>query len=255
MPNYTPPSRHFLNTSLLDIVYADILNRNSSLVDENSVLLLDGWKNSSKNEKYVVGLIHNVNGEKIFLNSGDFTEKSKTALALKDVVEKATVDIKEKYNTNVFAVVSDNVSSMLCMGKMIDSWHLTCNSHSGDLLAKAVVNHSFSTKVTQVLKTFKSSQLERKLTKLGGKRIVLPGDTRWCSYRDAFRYCLENLNFMRHIIIKEGLLEIKKEIVDLISDKDFEEELLVYIIIFDGICELVNKCQRSDFNIADAVEE
>ena len=221
MPNYTAPSRHVLSTSLLDIVYADILNRNSSLVDENS----------------------------------NFTEKSETALVLKDVIEKATVDGKEKYNTNIFAVVSDNVSSMLCMGKMIDSWHLACYSQSGDLLAKVVVDHSFSTKETQVLKTFKSSRLERKLTKLGGKRIVLPGDTRWCSYRDAFRCCLENLNFTRNIIIKEGLLEIKKEIVDLISDKDFEEELLVYIIIFDGICELVNKCQRSDFNIADTVEE
>ena len=61
-----------------------------------------------------------MSGEKCFLNLWDVIEKSKTAFALKDVVEKATVDAKEKYNTNGFAVVSDNVSSLLCMGNMIE---------------------------------------------------------------------------------------------------------------------------------------
>ena len=65
--------------------------------------------------------------------------KNMWLVALKEVSDAAVKDAKEIYNTNRYALVSDNVSSMICMGKMIDYWHLTCNSHSGNLLEKNLV--------------------------------------------------------------------------------------------------------------------
>lgn len=35
------------------------------------------------------------------------------------IVQEATRDAREKYNANIYAVVSDNVSSMICMGKWL----------------------------------------------------------------------------------------------------------------------------------------
>lgn len=65
-PNYIPPTRKTLSSSLLDKTYNEVIKRNSTKVNEKSVFLLDGWKNSSKNEKYVVGIIHNAHGERLF---------------------------------------------------------------------------------------------------------------------------------------------------------------------------------------------
>ena len=104
------------------------------------------------------------------------------------------------------------------------------------------------------MKEFKSPSLERQLLNLGGRRVALPADTRWCSYRDSYRCYLANLIPMR-TIISMGKYEIKQEAINLVLDEMFEQELLELLIIFDCICELTNKCQRSDFNIADALEE
>lgn len=173
---------------------------------------------------------------------------------MKEVVEEACIEAKEKYKTDIYAVVSDNVSTMICMGKKIDQWHVTCNSHSGNLLARSMVESSFTAKVVLVLKEFKSASLERKLVNQGGKRISLPGETRWCSYRDSYRCFLANLTPMRLIAAVQEK-KVKREVVELIQDEKFVQETLEFIIIFDGVCELVNKCQKSDTTIADALQE
>lgn len=212
-------------------------------------------ENKSKNEKYVVTTIHNASSNvKLFLNSYDFTEKSETALLLTEVVNKAVEDAREMYNVDIYAVGSDNASTMISMGKRCKLWHTTCDSHSGNLLAKSLVEKTFTSKFLNVSKEFKSSLLERQLVHFGGRRIQLPGDTRWCSYCDSYRCCLQNLSHMKEIINEERF-EVTKETADMVFVQSFEDELLHYIIIFDVICELLNKCQQDDFTIADSLEE
>ena len=46
--------------------------------------------------------------------------KNMWLVALKEVSDAAVKDAEEIYNANIYALVSDNVSSMICMGKMID---------------------------------------------------------------------------------------------------------------------------------------
>ena len=175
---------------------------------------------------------------------------------MKEVTQEAEKEAKEKYNTDIYAVVSDNVSTMIIMGKMIDQWHTTCESHSGNLLAKDLGDSAFNSKVLKVLKEYKTPNMERQLIKLGGSRIALPGETRWCSYRDSNRCLLKNLSLMRKIMQEsEFNLNISPEVIGLVLDEDFEQELIKFTIIFDGTCELINKCQQNDFNIADGLEE
>lgn len=55
-------------------------------------------------------------------------------------------------------------------------------------------------------------------------------------------------------IIKDQKVTIRTDCSEILFSKDFETILQDYILIFDPVCELINKCQRSDSNIADACE-
>lgn len=96
--------------------------------------------------------------------------------------------------------------------------------------------------------------LERRLEKLDGRRIALPCETRWCSYRDSYCCCIKNLSSIQKIVEKEEF-EVKQGVINLILDKYFEHNFLTFPIFFYGICALINKNQQGDINIVDAVQE
>lgn len=254
-PTYKLPTRKTLSTSILDKLHTKMIaNRKESLKSTESVLLIDGWKNASANTKNVVCVLHNASKkQQVFLESYDFSGLKETATALEKVVNEATELAMDLYGTTIYAIVSDNVSSMIAMGKSIDLWHTTCNSHSANLLAKSLVEKNFATKVNALLKEFKNPNLEVELIKRGGSKIVLACETRWCSYRDSFKCALKNLDIMR-TVVQEKQIKFNHESDALLQSSEFEIILQDYILIFDPVCELVNKCQRSSSNIADAIE-
>jgi hypothetical protein len=69
------------------------------------------------------------------------------------------------YNTTVYAVVSDNASHspMLKMGRLVKHiiWHSTCNSHTGNLLAKDVTDKILNENISLILKEYKHPDLEK----------------------------------------------------------------------------------------------
>ena len=84
-------------------------------------------------------MFHNAPNQTYFLESWHFTGQSENAENLTKVFEEAMGLAKEMYNTKIYAVVSDNASPMVRMGKDIEAWHLTCNSYSGNLLLKTLL--------------------------------------------------------------------------------------------------------------------
>lgn len=252
-PLYKPPTRKTLSNKILNDRYTEFQQSIEKSESKDAVLLIDGWKNSSANSKNVVGMLRLRNGKHVYLDSSDFTTLRETGEALAEVVNYYAEIAREKYNINIFAVITDNASNMMCMGRMVNMWHATCNSHSGNLLCKSLTDCAFSAKVNKLLKEFKAPALERAITSRGGNRMVLVGETRWCSHRDAFRRCLKNLPIMREIS-NTGQHEIKPEHTVLLTDDSFETELQDYILIFDPVCELINECQKNDCNLARATE-
>jgi len=93
---------------------------------------------------------------------------------LKDIVEEAVLLAKEKFKISIYGVVSDNVSSMISMGRQVNIWHSTYHSHSANLLAKSLVPPDFAQSVNNVLREFKMAGLERELKNRGGSKIMLP---------------------------------------------------------------------------------
>ncbi|XP_025152992.1 uncharacterized protein LOC112588205 [Harpegnathos saltator] len=205
-PTYKLPTRKTLSTSILDKFHTKMMAaRKESLKNTESVLLIDGWKNSPANTKNIVCVLYNASKkQQVFLESYDFSGLQETAIALKKIVNEVTelwtMEAMDLYGTTIYAVVSDNVSSMIAMGKSIDLWHTTCNSHSANLLAKSVVQKSFAIKVNALLKEIKNPNLEVELIKRGGSKIVLACETRWCSHRDSFKCALKNLDIMRTVV-------------------------------------------------------
>lgn len=243
-PAYKLPTRKTIATKLLDQVYEELNNTDAGLCGEESVLLIDGWKNSTANTKNVVTMIHNNYGHVAFLESFDFSEQSETGEELSKIVLKSTELAKEKYSTKIYAVVSDNASNMLKMGRIVkesDILHSGCNSHMGNLLAFG--------EVTSLQKEFKNPHFEKKIK----KRVVLPVDTRWCSHRDTYENFLTNLTTMRQIVIDKQVV-FKSRLKHLLFDDEFIEKVKSNKKALDPICNLINKCQQRDCSLAEAVE-
>lgn len=253
--SYKPPTRKTLSTTLLDKVH-DKLEKECAekLRGTDSVLLMDGWKNSANNTKLVVSTIHNANGDFAFLDCADFTSNSETSEELVKAAKHSIQLAQEKYGSKIYAAVTDNAANMISMGKNLPLWNLTCNSHSGNLVAKDIVDKEFADTIRKVLKEYKSSKLEKELTIRGGKRIKLPCDTRWNSYRDSFECFLENVEFMREIA-KIDNFNVKPASKEILEDKSIDDKVIGYLTTFNPICKLVNSCQQLTCNIADAIEE
>lgn len=183
-PAYSPPSRKKIAGPLLDKVHQKIQNQNQNLIqkmDNEAVLLIDGWQNSSANRHNIVTMMATANDEKVFLESYDISESNETSVNLCHIVNEAVDLALQRYNTKIYAVVSDNAPNMTCLGGLLERYaglmYTTCNSHTANLLAKDIVAvRKYTTlmaKVMVVQKDFRKSGLESILIKNGGKKAVI----------------------------------------------------------------------------------
>lgn len=120
------------------------------------------------------------------------------------------------------------------------------------MLCKGIVDVPFAQQVNTLLKAFKSPNLENLLVQAGGRKIVLAGDTRWCSYRDSFRRALRNVHFMRLVVNNGAVLNNVNRYF--LFDNDLELKLQDNLVMLYPICELIRNCEQNKTNIADATE-
>ncbi|XP_011685453.1 PREDICTED: uncharacterized protein LOC105448508 [Wasmannia auropunctata] len=102
------PGRKALSSTLLEKEYERCLKMSKDIINPESVLLIDGWKNTSNNTKTVVTILHNAKGHAAFLNAWDVTSESETSDKLTDIVNKSIQLAMNLYGTTIYAVVSDN---------------------------------------------------------------------------------------------------------------------------------------------------
>ena len=170
-PEYSPPTRKTLSGSLLNQEYDEFCNSLRKEETDNGVLLLDGWKNSVANTKNVVAITRTISGQNVFLES--------SLLEALSIVVNQCIDLAmQKCNINIYAVVTDNASNMISMGRQVNVWHTIYNSHSGNLLFKTLSDIEFDKNITNIVKDFKTPMLESQLMNAGGKKMILPGGTR-----------------------------------------------------------------------------
>lgn len=248
-PDYGVPSRPILSTSILNKVHNN-LSSNMHFRAE-SALLIDGWKNETSNTNNVACLLQVASGEALFLESFDLTGIKDAGKELAEIVNTCIDLALNRHNTHIYAVITDNAANMVRVGKLTEIWHLTCNSHTGSLLAKDLVSAKLTGHVKVLLKAFHGPGIEKQLIKHGGKRIQMPCETRWCTYRDSFSNLLYNIPHMKQATSDYNLPQEEHKYL---FDANFINNLSNSIKLFDPVCELINLCQKSTTSIADAAE-
>lgn len=159
-PAYNPPSRQRLASKLLDKTNDRIEQQNSQMIakmGKQVSLLVDGWQNSSTNRHNVVVMLATAEDQKVFLESYDFSTGRETGERLAKTVKEAIELAKNRYDAEVYAVISDHASAMESMGAAAASaglWFSTCNAHAGNLLAGDILK---TTKYDKIMSSrFKS---------------------------------------------------------------------------------------------------
>lgn len=166
-------------------------------------MLIDGWKNENANTKNVTVMLRTTSSA-VFLDNWELSLEKETGEKLAEIIQITTELALEKYDTKIYAVISDNAANMMKMGTLTNIWHLTCNSHTAQLLAEDVTPISVVNKVTSILKQFNGPGMEKRILNYGGSRIQLPSTTRWCSNRDSMGCFLKNLPHMKKILSEDG---------------------------------------------------
>lgn len=257
---YKPPCRRTLATTVILSVYNDVIEHKKKILRGTySVLLLDGWKNKSNNKKYLVFTLRNIHVTQIFLSFCNISTESEDGENVSEHINDAIRFAKEVYDTNVFAIITDNDAKVVRAGRLavtIENEELlqcTCSSHSANLLIGSIVDDSFLAKVREIINAFKDPKLEDYILKRGGTILVNFPDTRFCYARDSFESVLKNLAILKEVCMLDDVF-LNERIIDSLFDMQFKETLKLNWQILNPICKLINKCQDPLVNVADATQ-
>lgn len=267
LKNYKPPTRQTLSNTIIPFVLEDLDKEKQKLLDNTeSVLLLDGWHNSSNNKKFLVFTLRNQNTNQVFLKFEDYSKKTEDHDSLGKSIVDAIKLAKDKYNTYVFGVTNDNnvkvkagastASDMLREENIYDEslFLSTCMSHSGNLLIKTIIKDIFLTQLRDVVTAFSSPRMTALLYDHGGCKLKNYPDTRFCFVYLTCERIWKSLDAIKSIIMSRQQ-DVEPKIKSLIDDVSFEREIWQTMRLLKPICCLINKCQDGNVNIADGTEE
>lgn len=260
--NYRIPCRQTLSTSILNTVNCEIQIRKKSLLnDTDAVLLVDGWKNTSANRKYLTFTLKTIHTDQTFLWFKDISLEREDAITQSVNIQNAIDIAYNEYNSRVFAIITDNDAKIVNAGalaKTFDDKPLiqnTCSSHSANLTIQHFVDEETLLKIREIVQTFRDPKLDCLLRdRLGGTKIKNYPDTRFCYLRNTCESIYDNLDKLRVIVDEIEDIAVKERVREAIFDEDFASKLLEIIRNLKPICVLINKCQDPKSNVADAVE-
>ena len=245
---YKSPCRKTLATTVLKMLHMDVIeNKRKLLRGTDSILLVDGWRNKSANKKYLVFTVRNINTPQTFLTFYDTSIETEDGENLAVNINEAIKIAKEVYDTNIYAIITDNDRKIVNGGRFartVDNQELlssTCSSHSGNLLIKSFVNDEFLIKIRAIVNTFREPKFESLLVRGGATKLKNFPDTRFCYYRDTCKSILKNLPLLKQLCLIEDL-HLSANIMENLLDADFELTLTQIINNLDPICTLINKC-------------
>lgn len=257
--NYKPPCRKTIAGSVLHDVYKDVQEEKKQLLkDTDSVILVDGWRNKSVNRKFLVFSIRNINVDQTFLTFFDTSLEREDGETLATNIERAIQFAKDEYKTNVFAIITDNDSKIVCGARLarnndIKLWQTTCSSHSGNLLLKSCITDDLVRRVRDVITAFSDPKLDCLLNRFGATKLKNFPDTRFCFFRDSCQSVLKNLKHLKEASMIEDV-NVPEKIFEDIWSNEFENVLTETINNLNPICKLINKCQHPKVSAADATQ-
>ncbi|XP_047128963.1 uncharacterized protein LOC124809189 isoform X2 [Hydra vulgaris] len=217
-PGYKPPNRKMLGGELLEKVYEEV---NKKMMDQLTqeektiTIMQDGWS-SVTNDPIIAHSAYDGLNSKILCIT-DCASNKKTAKYCTELLCNVIKDLKETYNKEVFAVVTDNENKMKKMRDSIKETYpnlLTygCSAHYLNLLEKEVTHPDVIKHVVEVQKYFRNThQPHGWLREKGGHMPQLPNDTRWNSQIDCIETYIKNYQIYVEIVDNHDIpIKIRK---------------------------------------------
>ncbi|XP_014212105.1 uncharacterized protein LOC106641999 [Copidosoma floridanum] len=259
--NYEPPCRETLATTIFKKLHEKVeKEKKIQLQNTESVLLVDGWRNKSTNQKYLFFTLRNVNVQQTFLNYFEYLMDDEDDENVSTQINRAIMEAKEKYSAHVYAIVTENDSELVRSARMIHSLNhklliqSTCASDSGYLLIKSFEDDYLVAMIREIFDAFKpDSKIEALLLKEGGTRLKALPETHWRFLRDSCFHLLENLEVLKNIC-DIGEIDLRPDVIECINSLDFENTLIELLNNLDPLCELISKCRDPKCNVADVAE-
>lgn len=256
-PGYVPPNRKQVGGDLLENAFSDVLEQYSNELKGKTVCLaIDGWSNVH-NEPVVCASL--TSEGKVFLVSTVDSQARHTAEHLLEIAESTAEKCQERYGCFVRSLVTDNAANMAKMrrelGKKDDKLiAYGCSAHLLNLLAQDLQIQGIKEHVTQIIKYFRNHHVPGSLYKEGGgKMLVMPADTRWNTMADSIESYLQNWDILVKIC-KEHSDDIDKQIIRKVNDRALRRFAEDYLERLKPIAVALDKLQREDALISDAVE-
>lgn len=266
LKNYKLPDRHTLADSALRSSHAIFDKKKKKLLENtDSVMMGDGWKNSSNGQKYLVFTLRNVNVDQVFLTFRNISPYKELADNLADWINEAVQLAYNQYGTKVIGITTDNDAKIKAGGKRATNilgeelLTATCFSHSGNLLIKDLVDESFSKQIREFISAFDGPKINYYITRVyGGSKLKNFPDTRFGFMRNTCESILKNINAEVLQQITSSLAEtdnpIQESAQELVFDDQFKKKLESMIKLLTPVCKLINTCQDPKKNIADGTE-
>jgi hypothetical protein len=210
-PSYKIPCIKTLSTTLLDLVFNE-LHPQIPKETVKGTLLMDGWKNSNSNRKYVVAMVKPRGGKEVLIESYDFTDLKGDHINLLTTIQAACEKAKTDFNIEVDSICTDNEPAMRKAAKESNHKSYGCLSHLADLMINTTHDEGLEKDVKKVLVCYRKPSLQDRLLEMGGKSIILRGETRWKGEKDELMCLHKNFDLMVSIADKATLLEVPDDI-------------------------------------------
>jgi Protein of unknown function (DUF 659) len=203
-PSYKPPHSNTLKSTLLEMVYKKKVEQGYQKQKRYGTLMLDGWKNSTNQQKNITMIVKPRYGCEIFLKSFDFTTQSETSENIKQVIFDACESSEVLYNISIEALVSDNAAAMVKAGKESNLIFYICCAHTGNLAVGDIVNYELTESVRSLLIDFRRTALQQWIIEAGGTKLYVANQTRWKGQLDELKLCVKNRAFMKQAAAKDS---------------------------------------------------
>lgn len=256
-PGYNPPNRKQVGGPLLEKAYADTLEEYSAHLKGKTVCLaIDGWSNIH-NEPIVCASV--TCDEKVYLVSTLDTHSKHTSENLLEITEASIEKCEKEYGCFVRSFVTDNAANMAKVRKELAKKDDTliaygCSAHLLNLLAQDLEIKEVKEHTTQIIKYFRNHHNPGCLyKKAGGKKLLLPAETRWNTMIDSIQSYLQNWEILV-TVCKENNDDIDLQIARKVNDRALKRFAEDYLDRLKPISVALDKLQRDVALISDAVE-
>lgn len=258
-PGYSAPSRSILGGRLLDEIHKGLKEDISKEISGKDVTLMqDGWSDIH-NSPVIATSVH-TGTRSFFISSLETGANTKDAAYCTKVASDAFHTIKDEYNANVVAIVTDNENKMKAMRRQLQELHKDviaygCSSHYFNLLGQDMTVAAIVANVVEVQKYFRNHHTPNALLSAqpGSVKPQLPCQTRWNSQITCLKTYITNRPFMS--VICNGDNEISPNIVALVNNQNLYQQVKDQIVLLEPVAKALDRSQADDCSIGESCHE